>query len=56
MRIFVVTMDKYICWAYVNPRSAPYKDEVTAKLFPGESNALFRAYRYSKDEIPWLRT
>ena len=25
------------------------------KAIPGESNALFRAYRYSLEEIPWLK-
>lgn len=54
-RIFEVTMDGYVCWEYVNPHFSEYPDEVTAKLFPGESNALFRAYRYSREEIPWLQ-
>ncbi|UNI24977.1 hypothetical protein JDV02_010690 [Purpureocillium takamizusanense] len=54
-RVFEVTPEGYVCWEYVNPHFAPYPDEVTAKIFPGESNALFRAYRYSLDEIPWLK-
>lgn len=54
-RVFEVTREGYVCWEYVNPHFAPYPDHVTAKIFPGESNALFRAYRYSLDEIPWLR-
>lgn len=54
-RVFEVTKDGYICWEYVNPHFSPYPDEVTAKIFPGESNALFRAYRYSEEEIPWLK-
>ena len=54
-RIFEVTKDGYICWEYVNEHFTPYSDEPTAKLFPGESNALFRAYRYSLEEIPWLK-
>ena len=53
-RIFEVTKDGYVCWEYVNPHFAGYPDEVTARIFPGESNALFRAYRYSQQEIPWL--
>lgn len=53
-RVFEVTRDGYLCWEYVNPHFAPYSDEVTAKIFPGESNALFRAYRYAVEEIPWL--
>jgi hypothetical protein len=54
-RLFEVTKDKYVCWEYINPHFAPYPDAVTAKIFPGESNALFRAYRYSLEEIPWLK-
>ncbi|KAJ9630374.1 hypothetical protein H2204_008439 [Knufia peltigerae] len=54
-RIFEVTRDGYACWEYVNPHFAPYPDAAAAKIFPGESNALFRAYRYSLDEIPWLK-
>lgn len=54
-RLFEVTRDGYVCWEYVNPHFAPYPDEVTARIFPGESNALFRAYRYGLDEIPWLK-
>lgn len=54
-RIFEVTREGYICWEYVNPHFAEYPDEITAKIFPGESNALFRAYRYSLEEIPWLK-
>lgn len=54
-RLFEVTQDGYICWEFVNPHFAVYPDEPTRKLFPGESNALFRAYRYSLEDIPWLR-
>ncbi|KAI9743996.1 MAG: hypothetical protein M1818_002730 [Claussenomyces sp. TS43310] len=53
-RTFEVTRDGTICWEYVNPYFAEYPDATTRSLFPGESNALFRAYRYSKEEIPWL--
>lgn len=54
-RLFEVTADGYICWEYINPHFAPYADDETANIFPGESNALFRAYRYSLEEIPWLK-
>jgi hypothetical protein len=50
-RIFEVTREGYICWEYVNPHFATYPEMETEKLFPGESNALFRAYGYSADEI-----
>ncbi|KAJ6437462.1 PQQ repeat containing protein [Purpureocillium lavendulum] len=54
-RVFEVTPEGYVCWEYINPHFAPYPDKVTASIFPGESNALFRAYRYTLDEIPWLQ-
>ncbi|KAH7260861.1 ASST-domain-containing protein [Fusarium redolens] len=54
-RLFEVTQDGYVCWEFINPHFAPYPDQATAKIFPGESNALFRAYRYSLEEIPWLK-
>jgi Arylsulfotransferase (ASST) len=50
-RIFEVTKEGIICWEYINPNFAPYPDSATARLFPGESNALFRAYRYSAEEV-----
>ncbi|KAG9565448.1 hypothetical protein KCU71_g10176, partial [Aureobasidium melanogenum] len=55
-RLFEVTMDGQICWEYINPHFAPYPDAQTAQIFPGESNALFRAYRYAEQDIPWLST
>lgn len=54
-RIFEVTRECHICWEFTNPHFAPYPDEETARIFPGESNALFRAYRYALSEIPWLQ-
>ncbi|CAM1503626.1 Fc.00g012170.m01.CDS01 [Cosmosporella sp. VM-42] len=54
-RIFEVTVEGHIFWEYINPYFASYPDQVTEKLFPGESNALFRAYRYTDAEILWLR-
>lgn len=54
-RVFEVTKDGDLCWEFVNPHFAPYPDKETADIFPGESNALFRAYRYSLEEIPWLK-
>jgi hypothetical protein len=50
-RIFEVTREGYVCWEYVNPHFATYPDPETEKFFSGESNALFRAYGYSADEI-----
>ncbi|RVX73835.1 hypothetical protein B0A52_02725 [Exophiala mesophila] len=54
-RIFEVTKEGYTCWEYLNPHFSHYPDKETMKIWSGESNALFRAYRYSLEEIPWLR-
>ncbi|OBT85485.1 hypothetical protein VE02_07362 [Pseudogymnoascus sp. 03VT05] len=53
-RIFEVTVKGVLVWEYIVPHFAEYKDDITRRIFPGESNALFRAYRYSKEEVPWL--
>ncbi|ORX90488.1 PQQ repeat-containing enzyme [Basidiobolus meristosporus CBS 931.73] len=54
-RIFEVTKDGQLCWEYVNPHFAKYKVPQLS-VFKHESNALFRAYKYSAEEIPWLET
>ncbi|QIS22326.1 aryl-sulfate sulfotransferase [Nocardia terpenica] len=53
-RIFEVTRDHRICWEYVVPSFTTYPDLGTAAVFPARSNAIFRAYRYGAEEIPWL--
>ncbi|KPI35866.1 uncharacterized protein AB675_11124 [Cyphellophora attinorum] len=53
-RVFEVTKEGEVVFEFINPCFSEYEDEGTKKLFPGESNALFRAYRYSAEEIPWL--
>jgi outer membrane protein assembly factor BamB len=53
-RIFEVTADGTLCWEFVVPQFATYAEAAAAREFPGESNALFRAYRYSAEELPWL--
>lgn len=47
-RIFEVTVEGKLVWEYIAPYFAEYPDELTRGIFKGESNALFRAYRYSK--------
>ncbi|MVU75764.1 aryl sulfotransferase [Nocardia sp. ET3-3] len=54
-RIFEVTPDSRICWEYVVPSFTEYPDSDTAQVFPGVSNAVFRAYRYAAADIPWLQ-
>lgn len=53
-RIFEITGDGQVCWEFVVPQFATYPEPEMAKIFPSESNALFRAYRYSAEELPWL--
>ncbi|MFF9424832.1 aryl-sulfate sulfotransferase [Streptomyces sp. NPDC014746] len=53
-RLFEVTKDGYLCWEYVVPYFAGYGESEVRGLFPSEPNAVFRAYRYTAAEIPWL--
>jgi len=53
-RIFEVTAEGRICWEFIVPEFAGYAEPRLAAAFPAESNAIFRAYRYSAEEIPWL--
>ncbi len=54
-RIFEITADGRVCWEFVVPQFATYADPAAAEAFPSESNAIFRAYRYSAEELPWLQ-
>lgn len=57
-RIFEVTEKKEIVWEYVNPDFADYSG-LDAKEIEGyfgyPANALFRAYKYTPEQIPWLK-
>ncbi|MEY9844425.1 hypothetical protein ABH940_001492 [Streptacidiphilus sp. BW17] len=55
-RLFEVTADGYLCWEYVVPHFGAYAETEVRSLFPAEPNAVFRAYRYAPEEIPWLNT
>jgi Arylsulfotransferase (ASST) len=55
-RIFEVTRTGQVCWEYVVPFFSAYRDEAAARLFPDPTNAIFRAYRYTPDEVPYVRT
>jgi hypothetical protein len=56
-RIFEVTEKGEIAWEYVNPDFADYTG-LDAKEIEGyfayPANALFRAYKYAPEQIPWL--
>jgi hypothetical protein len=54
-RIFEVTPERQVVWEYVNPYFGP--QQVTSDRSPavrGEQNAVFRAFRYAREEIAWL--
>ncbi|PWI45078.1 aryl-sulfate sulfotransferase [Streptomyces sp. ICBB 8177] len=53
-RLFEVTGDGLVCWEYVVPYFGAYRESEVQRLFPAEPNAVFRSYRYSADELPWL--
>lgn len=57
-RIFEVTQEGKMCWEYVNPEFADYAG-LDAKEIEGyfgyPANAVFRAYKYTPEQIPWLR-
>ncbi|MDF3294175.1 aryl-sulfate sulfotransferase [Streptomyces silvisoli] len=53
-RLFEVTADGYLCWEYVVPYFGAYRESEVRALFPAEPNAVFRAYRYPPEELPWL--
>ncbi|MBW4590549.1 arylsulfotransferase family protein [Aetokthonos hydrillicola Thurmond2011] len=54
-RIFEVTVTGEIVWEYINPyfavRKIPGENSVVAH---GEQNSIFRAFRYAREEVPWL--
>jgi len=56
-RIFEVTQEGKMVWEYVNEEFADYKGldaEEIEGLFGYPANALFRAYKYTPEEVPWL--
>ena len=53
-RLIEVTPSGQQCWEYVCPYFAYYPEKAAKDFFPVESNALFRAYKYAPEEIPWL--
>jgi outer membrane protein assembly factor BamB len=54
-RLFEVTPTGEVVWEYVNPHFATYPDAASRGYLPGENNAIFRAHRYQRADLPWLR-
>ena len=57
-RMFEVTQGGEVCWEYTNPHFAGYKELKVPELesigFDFPANAVFRAYKYLPEEVPWL--
>jgi outer membrane protein assembly factor BamB len=53
-RIFEVTTDGNVVWEYVVPDFDEYPAGAARNYSPGHHNSLFKAFRYSHDELPWL--
>lgn len=58
-RIFEVTPESKMCFEYVNPHFADYTTLKVPELvdigFNFPANAVFRVYKYTSEQIPWLR-
>lgn len=57
-RVFEVTKEGKMCWEYVNPDFADYKGLDAKEIevyFDYPANALFRAYKYTPEQVPWLQ-
>jgi hypothetical protein len=53
-RLIEINTKNEVCWEYVCPYFSQYPEPAARDFFPAESNALFRAYKYAPEEIPWL--
>lgn len=54
-RLFEVTREGEVVWEYVIPWFDCYPDVEARKTGPGRVNTVFKTYRYSSEEIPWLK-
>ncbi|EMC98963.1 hypothetical protein BAUCODRAFT_386256 [Baudoinia panamericana UAMH 10762] len=54
-RVFEIDEAGEVCWEWINPFFQRYSERPLLDVFGSESNAMFRAYKYMPEEIPWLR-
>lgn len=54
-RLFEVTPGGEVVWEYVIPWFAEYPDAAARKTGPGRLNSVFQTFRYSREQLPWLR-
>lgn len=55
-RVFEIDGKGQVCWEWVSPFFNKYVEKALHDVFRAESNAMFRAYKYTPDQIPWLST
>ncbi|MEE1782135.1 aryl-sulfate sulfotransferase [Streptomyces sp. SP17BM10] len=53
-RVFEVTAEGEVVWEYVVPYFGSFGEGVGLESSGGAQNAVFRAYRYPRADIPWL--
>tara|TARA_Y100001968_G_C19154150_1_gene617582 strand:- start:317 stop:802 length:486 start_codon:yes stop_codon:yes gene_type:complete len=53
-RLFEITKSGEVVWEYIIPYFGEYTDPSIKQYVSGYHNSVFRSYRYSKSEIPWL--
>jgi hypothetical protein len=53
-RLFEVTPGGDVVWEYVVPQFGTFRTGAGMESSRGAQNAVFRAYRYGSDRLPWL--
>ncbi|CAN5768403.1 aryl-sulfate sulfotransferase [soil metagenome] len=54
-RLFEVNRNGEVVWEYVVPWFDEYPDAAARKTGPGRLNSVFQTYRYTREQLPWLR-
>ena len=54
-RLFEVTPAGEVVWEYVIPWFAEYPDAAARRTGPGRLNSVFQTFRYTREQLPWLK-
>lgn len=54
-RLFEVIPAGEVVWEYIIPWFAEYPDAAARKTGPGRLNSIFQSYRYTREQLPWLK-
>ncbi|WP_321951545.1 aryl-sulfate sulfotransferase [Paraburkholderia bannensis] len=54
-RLFEVTPAGEVVWEYIIPWFAEYPDEAARQTGPGQLNSVFQTFRYTREQLPWLK-